>query len=131
MWLKLPLNISGWQKEDADFRIFIHNKDQMHFPRIDEIYGSTFIIMKMDEQIRLMKKEKTQENAQKEKELENVNFNQNFVLRRTQWKTLDTPRKRCDNTNRPADTTECIRRFLESKANCSMGLEVGKPTVKR
>ena len=122
MWLKLPLNISGWQKQDAAFRIFIHNKDQMHFPKIDEVYGSDFILMKMEEQIRLMQKEKKQEN---------VHFIQSFKLRRSRWKSLDTPKKRCDNTDRPAHTTQCIRTFLEGKVNCSMGLEGGRPTVKR
>ena len=122
MWLKLPFNASGWQKEDPAFRIFIHNEDQMHFPKIDEIYGSDFIIIKMEEQIRLMQKGQKQEN---------VHFEQNFKLRRTRWKTLDTQKKRCDNTNRPADISECIRHFFERKINCSMGLEGGKPTVKR
>ena len=131
MWLKLPLNISGWQKKEAQFRIFIHNKDQMHFPKIDEIYGSDFIIIKMEEQIKLMQKGQKQENNNNNDTQENIHFEQNFKLRRTRWKMLDTEKKRCDNTDRPADTTECIRRFFESKVNCSMGLDGGKPTIKR
>ena len=83
----------------------------MYFPKIDEIYGSEFIYLKVDEAM----------NAA------NTSYMQSFKMRKTHWKALDTPDKRCDEGYSEANTTHCLTSYLERTVGCSMGLSGGNP----
>ena len=102
------------------FNIFIHNKGQMHFPKVDKIFGSEFISIDMTEKFK---------QAKKEERFKQVAFRQTFELSRTRWKTLDTPAKRCDDTDASPNTTECITHFVENTIGCSMGMDGSNPSV--
>ena len=102
------------------FKIFIHNKGQMHFPKVDKIFGSEYISIDMTEKFR---------QAKKEERFQQVAFRQTYELSRMRWKTLDTPEKRCDDKNMSPNTTECITHFVENSIGCSMGMARGSTSV--
>ena len=96
-----------------EYYIFIHNKDQMYFPKIDQIYGSYYFYLDFSE-------------------MENYScLGKQYTLLRTHWKNLDKDRNRCDERNTEAQTTNCITQFLEQNVKCSMGLKGGSIDIKR
>ena len=105
--------------DDFGLQVFIHNKDQMYFPKIDKIFGSEFIALQVDS-ARMNAKEK------------NTSYHifDSFNMAKTHWKALDTPLKRCKSENREANTTQCIIRFLEQNIGCSMGLAKSNEKLK-
>ena len=96
--------------------LFVHNKNQMYFPKLDETFGSNFKSIKI-------KKEMVERNDS----LFLVDYN----LKMTRWKSMDTPNKRCDTSNSPANTTGCITKYLESTISCSMNLALGDSNLER
>ena len=76
----------------------------MYFPKLDEIYGSEHIYLRVD------------------KTIEHQIYYQAYKMTKTHWKALDTPDKRCDDSYSEANTTQCITRYLEHTIGCSMGL---------
>ena len=81
----------------------------MYFPKIDEIYGSEFIYLRVDEAMHTA----------------NTSYVQSFKIRKTHWKALDTPEKRCDEEYSEANTTQCLTSYLERTVGCSMGISGG------
>ena len=77
----------------------------MYFPRGDEIYGSEFIYLRMDQHVE-----------------ENKTYQINYQMKKTHWMAVDNPDKRCDDSSSEANTTQCITRYLEQTIGCSMGL---------
>ena len=77
----------------------MHNKDQMYFPKSDEIYGSNYQLIKINEE--LVKKNVSQ-------------FHMDYFVKMTHWKALDTPNKRCDASNSAGQVTPCITSYLEN-----------------
>ena len=80
----------------------------MYFPKVDEIYGSEHIFIRVD-------KPKNNITGVEIKDWA-------YKITKTHWKALDTPDKRCDDSNLDANTTQCITRYLEDTIGCSMGL---------
>ena len=95
------------------YYIFIHNKDQMYLPKIDQIFGSYYVLLEIPE------KRRGTCNAQ------------GYKLGRTHWKTLDKESNRCDERKTTAKTTECITQYLEQNLNCSVGLQGNNKKIKR
>ena len=56
---------------------------------------------------------------------------QGFKIRRTLWKLLDVPGKRCDMSNTEANTTRCLTQHMEETVGCSMGLTRSDPALER
>ena len=77
----------------------------MYFPKGDNIYGSEYLFLRED---------KKQQNGKI--------YHRSYKITKTHWKALDTPNKRCDDSNSEANTTQCITRYLEQMIGCSMGL---------
>ena len=96
--------------------IFLHNKDQMYFPKLDEIYGSSPHTIKI-------KKELIERNA-------SSLFMMDYQVKMTHWKALDTKDKRCDNSN-SVNVTGCIAKYIEKEIGCSMKLALSDPNVER
>ena len=97
------------------FMILVHNKGQIYFPKPDNIFGSAYIILPLED---ILKKETLNETG----------LYQYYELERTYWKALDTPEKRCDMKN-TAFPTKCITNYLEKTIGCSMGLVESNPHV--
>ena len=94
----------------------MHNKDQMYVPKSDEIYGSTFQSIKINEE--LVKKNVSQ-------------FHMDYRVTRKRWKALDTPNKRCDASNSAGQVTPCIKSYLENTLGCFMNFALSDPKLKR
>ena len=71
----------------------------MYFPKSDEIYGSNYQSIKINEE--LVKKNVSQ-------------FHMDYFVKMTHWKALDTPNKRCDASNSAGQVTPCITSYLEN-----------------
>ena len=100
------------------YKIFVHNKGQMLFPRHDYIFGSHSIHLDWDpEEITI-------------KPYKRVSFRQHYELGRIHSISIDTADARCDSDNK-ANTTECISTYLEDSIGCSMGLAGGKSETER
>ena len=99
------------------FLIFVHNKGQMYFPKLDNIFGSDFLILDIAEIIQ-------------KKNLNKTGLYQYLKLERIFWKSLDAPEKKCDRKNKGL-TTKCITNYLEQSIGCSMGLAESNPAVER
>ena len=114
--IKIHFNIIG---EDFGLYIFLHNKDQMYVPKINRVFGSEFMYLKVDSAL------------MKEKSNPGYYVHQNYKMTQTQYKALDTPLKRCTYDNKEANTTRCLTHFLEQRIGCSMGLARSDPKVAR
>ena len=89
------------EKENSVY-IFVHNKEQMIFPKFDGIYGSAYLA-------------KTT--------LNKWTYAQTFSVSRTHWKTLSNENRVCDeDLDTEANLTSCYTRYLENTIGCSMGL---------
>ena len=98
---------------DVRFKLFVHNKHQMYFPKDDEIFGSYYNYFDYGP-------------------LKKGFYQQTFTVSRTRWKTIDISNKRCDaDTHFEPNTTECITHYLEEKIGCSMGLKSSNKNVDR
>ena len=84
--------------ENEGYRYYLHNKDQMYFPKVDEIFGSKVFYSPMAE------------------------GSPTYKIKRIRWKALDTPGKRCTSQDTEANTTKCITAYMENTIGCSMGL---------
>ena len=96
--------------------IFVHNKDQMYFPKSDEIYGSNLQTIKIKKE--LFKKNGTR-------------FLMDYQVKRTHWKALDTENKKCDKSKTAGNVTQCITNYYENTVGCSMDLALSDQRVKR
>ena len=95
--------------------VFLHNEDQMYIPKINKVFGSEFIYLKVDSTM-----------------MKDHNYVYTFYkMSQTQWKALDTSQKRCKSDGREANTTQCLTKFLEQRIGCSMGLARSNPKVAR
>ena len=97
------------------YYIFIHNKDQMYLPKLDQLFGSYYVPLMIP-----------QEYIGK-----GLCLDKQYQLRRTHWRTLDRERLRCDAEKTEANTTGCITNFLEKEIGCSMGLQGADHKIKR
>ena len=77
----------------------------MYFPKLDEIYGSELIYLKADKPPN-----------------QTTIYQQTYKMTKTHWKAVDTPEKRCDESDSTANTTQCITSYFEHTIGCSMGL---------
>ena len=102
------------------FYIFIHNKDQMYFPKIDQMFGSYYFLLEFPTKYKNTTK---YENG--------VCLTKRYKLQRTHWTFLDKKRNRCDQGKTAAKTTECITEFMEQNVNCSIGLQGSNSNIKR
>ena len=87
-------------EENSPYRLYLHNKDQMIFHKVDEIFGSRVI---------------------------NVPKGRKYKIKRTSWKALDYPAKRCTEQGAKANTTRCITNYIENTIGCSIGLSGSDP----
>ena len=110
--IELPENSS----HASYIAIFVHNKDQMYIPKSDEIFGSTFQSIKINEE--LLKNNDSY-------------FLMDYKVKRTHWKALDIQSKRCDPSNSPGNATQCITSYLENTIGCSMNLALSDPKMNR
>ena len=97
------------------FYIFIYNKDQMYLPKIDQVFGSYYLLLRIPQKYIGTGHCLAQE----------------YKLGRTHWKTLDKESNRCDEVKTEAKTTECITRYMEKNLKCSMGLQGSDGKIKR
>ena len=89
------------EKENGVY-IFVHNKEQMIFPKFDGIYGSAYLGKTV---------------------LTQGHYSQTFSISRTHWKTLSNENKVCDeDLDKEANLTSCYTRYLEDTIGCSMGM---------
>ena len=88
----------------------------MYFPKSDEIYGSNFKSIKINEE--LLKNNVSQ-------------FLMDYDVKRTHWKALDTQNKRCDSSNSQGNTTQCVTNYLENNIGCSINIALGNSILKR
>ena len=105
------------EKKPFGLFLFIHNKDQMYFPKIDKIFGSEGKFVQLD------MKTKQEGTGQL--------ISQYYAIQKTHWKALDTPLKRCRTDNVKANTTQCLTHFLEHKIGCSVSLSGSDSQIKR
>ena len=112
--MNIFFNISN---EDFSLYFFLHNKDQMYFPKINGVFGSDFTYLKLD--------------RSRLKDRNTTGFYTFYTMKQTQWKELDTPRKRCKVGSAVANTTRCITQYLEDKVGCSMGIARSDPQLRR
>ena len=85
-----------------DVYAFVHNKEEMIFPKFDGIYGSAYL-MKIG--------------------LAQRSYQQIFFISRTHWRTLSNENKMCDEDhNTEANLTRCYTRYLENTIGCSIGM---------
>ena len=110
MYLTLPI-----PNDLQYYYIFMHNKDQMYFPKIDQIFGSYYFLLEIPQ--KYINK--------------GVCIAKRYKLMRTHWKTLDKERSRCDSGKNAAKTTECITQNIEQNVKCSIGLEGSNSKIKR
>ena len=115
-YFQITMLLSTEGHDFLEFTTFIHNKDQIYLPKSDEIYGSAFLLLNVD-----VNKEGRK----------GLNFHQTYMMSTTQWKAMDTEKKRCDKGSEEAETTKCITRYLENKIGCSLGLSGSNPNVVR
>ena len=85
--------------------IFIHNRGQMYFPKVDKIFGSEYMSLQVDS-ARVKR-------GMKEGKIFHIVAP--YKMAKTHWKALDTNEKRCrSDNNKEANTTKCITEFLEN-----------------
>ena len=70
-------------KDHFCFYFFIHNKDQMYLPKIDQTFGSYYLYL----------------DTSKKLKGNGTCLAKQYKLERTHWKTLDKERNRCDEGN--------------------------------
>ena len=99
---------------------FIHNKDQMYFPKIDKIFGSYGKLVQLDGGRMRAKPQGT-----------GYLVIQPFEIQKTHWKALDTASKRCRGDSNKANTTGCLTQYLEQTIGCSIGLPQSDKQVRR
>ena len=100
--------------DDTFFYVYVHNNNQMYFP--SELFGNDNFFLDM---------------SRVERSARATEYLRGFKVRRTLWKSLDTPSKRCDKSNTDANTTRCITQYMEDRVGCSMGLARSDPGVER
>ena len=110
-----PLIAIRIPEDHYKFLFFVHNKDQMYFPRRDEAFGSFFFSKRFPSPSAYEKR----------------TYVQNYRLDRTRWKTLSTKYNRCDEGTSIVTTTTCITQYLEHTIGCSMGLHGNEQNLKR
>ena len=115
--MKLLFNVP-W--DNFGLYVFIHNKDQMYFPKMDRIFGSDFIYIEVDNPRMKAKPNGT-----------GYIIKQHYNMAKTHWKAMDTPLKRCRSNKFTANTTQCLTQFLEHNIGCSIGLARSDTQVKR
>ena len=104
IWLGVRL-----AQEENDVSVFVHDRGQMVFPKLDGIYGSAHL---------------------QKRRLPRRTYEQSFSITRTRWKTISSEEKRCDdNPQSEANTTGCVTRYLEAVIGCSIGLSGSDPDV--
>ena len=89
----------------------------MYPPKIDKIFGSDLIHLKVDDSLRKVKA--------------SAYYHQSYKIMMTQWKALDSPTKRCNNDATEPNTTLCLTQYLEHEIGCSMGLAGSGPEIIR
>ena len=60
-----------------------------------------------------------------------ASYRQTFKMRRTHWKSLDSPHKRCNDDGVKANTTHCLTSYVEHMVGCSIGSAQGDPQMAR
>ena len=96
--------------------LFLHNKDQMYMPKLNGVFGSDFMYLKVGKA--------------RMRDGNSTGIHAFYKMKQTLWKALDTPQKRCIN-NKKANTTKCLTLYLEDKIGCSMGLARSDKNVER
>ena len=100
-------------KDHERFYFFVHNKNQMYIPKLNNAFGSFYFY----------------------KNLRGSNCNstcqQSYLLTRTRKKILNHDDQRCDESNGAANTAQCITSYLEERIGCSMGLYGSDPNRER
>ena len=99
------------------FHTFIHNKDQMYFPKVDEIFGSDYILVTVDDAVKKVHASAT--------------YEQIYKMRRTHWKSLDSSKKRCNDGGGNENITHCLTSYFERMTGCSMNLALSDPLIPR
>ena len=83
--------------------IFVYNKDQMFVPNYASLFGSDMKYMNLYGAY--------SSNMPKR-------LSQYLKFTRTNWKAIDGPKERCDDTTKDADVSSCIRKFLSRRIGC-------------
>ena len=104
-------------EDDFSLYLFLHNKDQMYMPKLNGVFGSDFMYLKVGKA--------------RMRDGNSTGIHAFYKMKQTLWKALDTPQKRCINNNKKANTTQCLTMYLEDKIGCSMGLARSDKNVER
>ena len=75
----------------------------MFVPNYASIFGSDMKYMNLDGEYSTNKPKR---------------LSQYLKFTRTNWKAIDSPKERCDDTTKDADVTSCIRRFISHRIGC-------------
>ena len=89
----------------------------MYSLKFDEIFGSDFIMVTVDDLVKNLHPSAT--------------YHQAFKMRRTNWKSLDSPKKRCNDDGTKSNTTHCLTNYFEHVTGCSMSLPRSDPKIAR
>ena len=103
------------QWDPTFYLVHLSNYNQL-FPNTKELFGSDAFVLDVSGIVRTA---------------EATNFIQDCKIRRTRWKLLDIPTKRCDMSNTEANTTMCLTKYMEETVGCSMGLASSDPAIER
>ena len=102
------------QKYDS-FHLYLHNKNQVIAKKVDDIFGQKDILIHVGDQLR--------------KSLKFGYYRKEYKIKRTHWKAIDRPEKKCTEQTTEVDTTKCIARHIELTIGCSMGLSGSNPQI--
>ena len=97
------------------FHLYLHNKNQIIAKKVDEIFGMKDIVIVLGDQLK--------------KSVEFGYYSKQYKIKRTHWKAMNRPEKRCTEQNTEANTTKCITNYIEHTTGCSMGLSGSNPEI--
>ena len=97
------------------FRVYLHNKNQVITEKTDDIFGQKDIPINVGNQLR--------------NSVQFGYYSKEYKIKRTHWKAMDKPEKKCSEETTEVNTTVCITNYIEQTTGCSMGLYGSNPEI--
>ena len=97
------------------FKVYLHNKNQVITEKTDDIFGQKDIPINVGNQLR--------------NSVQLGQYSKEYKIKRTHWKAMDRPEKKCSEEATEANTTMCITNHIEQTIGCSMGLSGRSPEI--
>ena len=109
--INIDLKVQIWDS----FHVYLHNRNQVIAKKVDDIFGQKDIPMNVGDQLK--------------NSLQFRHFRKDFKIKRTHWKALDRPEKKCSEGTTEANITKCIAHFIEQTIGCSIGVLGSNPQI--